>query len=818
MGHFLETIWQDLRYGARLLLKQTSFTLIAVLTLALGIAANTAIYSVVKSVLLQPLPYLQADRLLQFHFYAPSINHEQSWVAARDVADFQAQSQSFEGVGLYGFALLNLSEGGLPEAVYGLRASADLLPTLGVPPALGRYFTTEEDQPGRNHVIILSDDLWHRRFNADPDIIGRSVQLSQENYTVVGVMPPGFNFPLKMPTTARLPSQQMGYWYPLGLDIFKLSRAEPGYGAIARLKPGISIEQAQADVSQIAARLTRDYPQTNSDRGVRLVSLNDQFVGDVRLTLLILLGTVALVVLLACANITNLLLVRADGRRREMAIRQSLGASRLRLVQQAVIESLLLAFAGGAVGVLVARLTLPLLLALSPQAIPRLLESRLDGGVLGFALLVSLFAGLLCSIAPAWRAVRGNLNEGLKQTSGTASGKRGMAGRALIVAEIALALILTLGAGLLLNSFVRLINVDLGFRADQVLAAVIVPPNSRYRDATSKIEVYRRMIERVRAVPGVESTAATDSLPFSGQGESDQVRIEGRPPVATLDASLQAEVSAVTTDFLQAMGMPLLRGRFFTELDTTATTSVVVISEAAAQSYWPGEEALGKRLSVGLSDENRVWRQVVGIVQTTRNAGLDQPPRPHIYMPVEQYHSPSNFLLIRSARLSPTLARAVREAVAEVDKDQSIFLMAPMEDWVADSLTARRFALLLLGLFGMLALTLAGVGVYGVVSYEAAQRTREIGIRMALGATTREVLRLVIRQGMKPALYGVALGLLGAFALTRLIKSLLFGVSASDPLTFLLVAALLGIVALLACYLPARRAASVDPMIALRHE
>jgi len=818
MGSFFETLLQDLRYGARMLLKQPGFTFIAVLTLALGIAANTAIFSVVKSVLLRPLPYAQADRLLQFHFYAPSIDHSQEWIAARDVADFQAQSQSLERLGVYGYAVLDLSEGDLPEAIYGLRVSADLLPTLGVSPAIGRYFTLDEDQPGRNHVIILSDDLWRRRFNTDPEIIGSSVRLSQENYTVVGVMPPGFNFPLKMPTTAKLPSQQMGYWYPLGIDTSKLDRADAGYGAIARLKPGVTIQQAQAEMSQIAARLARDYPQTNADRDVRLISLKDRVVGDVRLTLLILLGAVGAVVLIACANIANLLLVRADGRRREMAIRQSLGASRLRLIQQAATESLLLALAGGAVGVLIARLSLPVLLRLSPQAIPRISDTRLDVGVLGFSLAVSVFAGLLCSIAPAWRAVRGNLNEGLKQTSGTSSGKRSAAGRALIVAELALALILTLSAGLLLNSFVRLTNVDLGFRADQVLAAVVLPPKARYPDVPSKIEFYRRVIERVRALPGVESAAATDTLPFSGQSGGDQVRIEGRPPVTTIDAAMQSEVSVVTSDFMQTMGIPLLRGRGFTEHDTAESPLIAVISEAAAQSYWPGEDPLGKRLSIGLSDDHRVWRQVVGIVKSTRNAGLDQPQRPHIYMPVEQVPSPANFLLVRSALPASNLASEVRAAVAAVDKDQPVFLTASLDAWVADSLARRRFGLLLLGLFGTLALGLAGIGVYGVVSYAVAQRTREIGIRMALGATTREVSRLMIRQAMMPVMLGLVIGLFGALALTGLLKSMLFDVSATDPLTYVLDAMLLASVALLACYFPARRATKVDPMIALRHE
>ena len=818
MRNLFETCWQDLRFGLRMLMRQPGFTVIAVVTLALGVGANTAIFSVVKSVLLEPLPYAQPDRLVQFLFYAPSIHHEQPWIAARDVADFQAQSQSFERVGLYGYAVLDFSEGDLPEAVYGLRVSADLLPALGVQPALGRYFSPEEDQPGRNHVIILSDDVWRQRFNAAPDIIGRSVRLSQESYTVVGVMPPGFNFPLKLATTAKLPSQQMGYWYPLGLNINKLSRAEAGYSAIARLKPGVSVEQAQAELSQIAARLSQDFPQTNADREVRVVSLKDQFVGDVRLTLLILLGAVGLVVLITCANIANLLLVRADGRRREMAIRQSLGAGRLRLMRQAATESLLLAVAGGAVGLIIARLSLPFLLRLSPQAIPRLIEARIDVAVIGFALAVSVLAGLLFGLAPAWRATRCNLHDTLKQTSGTSGGGRRTVGRLLIVVEVALALILTLGASLLLNSFVRLINVDPGFRADQVMVAIILPPKSRYPDVKAKIEFYRRVIERVRELPGVESAAASDSLPYSGQSGGDQIRIEGRPPVTTLDTSLQPEMSIVTTDFMQTMGIPLSRGRLFTDHDTTGAPPVVVISEAAAEFYWPGEDALGKRLSIGLSDDHRLWRQVVGIVRSTRNAGLDQPQRPHVYLPVMQYYAPANFLLVRSALPQAALARSVRQAVAEVDKDQPVFLTASMESWVADSLARRRFGLLLLGLFGALALALAGVGVYGVVSYAAAQRTREIGLRMALGATSREVLRLVIRQGMTPALLGVIVGVSGAYALTGLLKSLLYGVSANDPLTFIFVAALLVSVALAACYLPARRATKVDPMIALRHE
>jgi putative ABC transport system permease protein len=813
----MQTLWPDLRYGARMLARNPGFTLIAVLTLALGIGANTGVFSVVKSVLLRPLPYAQPDQLLQFRLYHSPLHQEQTWVPIRDVADWREQSQSFERIGAYGYAVLNFSEGGLPEAVYGLRVSADLLPALGVSPAMGRYFSPEEDQPGRNHVIILSDDLWRRRFGADPNLVGKIVLANQENYTVVGVMPPGFNFPLKMATTARLPSQQMGYWYPLGLDVSKLGRAEAGYGAIARLKPGVTIAEAQAEMDSIAVRLARDYPRTNAGREVRLVSLKDQFVGEVRLTLLILLGAVGLVVLIACANIANLLLVRADGRRREMAIRQSLGASRLRLMRQALTESLLLALSGGAVGVLLAVWTLPVLLRLSPQAIPRLGEARIDGGVFGFTLAVSILAGLLFGLAPAWRASRGNLNEDLKQASGTSGGKRGATGKALIVVEVALTLILTLGAGLLLNSFTHLMKVDLGFRADQVLAAVILPPNSRYPNVTAKLEFYRRVIERVKTLPGVESAAATDSLPYSGQNGTDQVRIEGRPPVDGIDPSLYSEVSTVTNDFQQTMGIALVRGRFFNEHDTADAPRVIVISKTTAERYWPGEDPLGKRMAFS-ADGYRTWCQVVGIVKGTHNLGLDKPQFPHVYLPVEQWPLPANFLVVRSALSSPSLTDAVRRAVAAVDKEQPVFLTARLENWVADSIARQRFGLLLLGLFGALALALAGIGIYGVVSYAVAQQTREIGIRMALGARSADVLRFVIRQGMRPVLLGLAIGFSGAFGLTRLLRSLLFGVTATDPFTFILVTALLGGMALLACYLPARRAVKVDPVTALRYE
>jgi putative ABC transport system permease protein len=809
---------QDIRYAARMLLKKPSFTLIAIVTLALGIGANTAVFSVIKSVLLGPLPYPNADHLVQFHLYFPSISYEQPWIAPRDAADWAEQSDSFERVGVYRSAMLNFSNGGLPEAVYGLRVSADLLPALGVPPALGRYFSADEDQPGNNHVIILSDDLWRSHFNRDPSIIGRRIFISRETYEVVGVMPPGFNFPLRMPLTAKLPSRQMGYWYPLGLDLGKSSREETGFGAIARLKSGVTIGQARAEMNQVASRLAADYPQTNNGREVRLVSLKDQTVGDVRPTLYVLLGAVALVVLIACANVASLLLVGAESRQQEIFIRQSLGATRWRLARQMLTESLLLAMIGGGCGVLLARWVLPLLLSVAPQAIPRLTGAGVDAGVLGFTLAVCVLSGLLFGLAPAFRTPQGDLSAGLKRNSLASSPRRGRAGNALIAAEVALALVLTLGASLLLNSFVRLISVDPGFDADKVVACVVLVPNSQYPRVEAKLEFFRRVIERVKEIPGVESAAASDTLPFSGQNGSDQVRIEGRPPVARIDASLQAEASSVTSEFIQTMGIHLIRGRLFNDHDTADAPPVAVMSEAAATQFWPGEDPLGKRMSFGVSDDHRVWRQVIGIVNTTHNAGIDQPPRPHVYLPVEQTRYPANFLVVRSELPSAKLAVAVREAVAAVDKNQPVFLTASLGDWIADSYATRRFTLVLFGIFGGLALMLAVVGIYGVISHTIGQRTREIGIRIALGAQSQDIVRLIVRDGMAPAIGGLTVGLIGAAALTRLLGSLLFEVSPLDPATFAVAAIALTIVAVLACWLPARRASTIDPLLAIRHE
>jgi putative ABC transport system permease protein len=820
-----DEMFQDLRYGLRMLLKHPGFSLIAIFTLALGIGANTAIFSVVQAVLLRPLPYAEAERLLQIRYSYPRIADEDAWVAQRDMIDWQAQSQSFERIGVYRYAILNLSEGGPPEAVYGLRATANLLPMLGERPALGRLFSPEEDRPGSNHVIILSDDLWRRRFGARPEIIGSTIRANAESYVVIGVMPPGFNFPLRLTLndSMRLPSRQMGFWIPIGADQDKLSREDTSCNAVARLKPGVSIERAQAEVNAVMAQLARDYPQSNAGREARLVSLKDQTVGESpRAVLLLLLGGVGLVVLLACANMAGLLLVRADSRRREMAIRQALGATRLRLARQMLTESMLLALGGGAAGLLLAHWSLPLVLKLGPPTLPRIGAARIDLWVFGFSLAVTSLAGLLFGLAPAWRAARNRenerLNEGLKQTGRGARLRRSFTGGALIVSETAIALVLTIGAGLLLNSFARVLKVDPGFSTEHVLASTIVLPSAQYPTPQSKVDFFRRVLERIEALPGVEAAGATDGLPLSGHDHSDQVRIEGRPPVKTFDPGLQADTSAVSPHYLRAIGATLLRGRFIDEQDRVGSLPVTIISETAAERFWPGEDPLGKRLSVGLSDEKRVWRQVVGIVRSTRHRGLDGPVRPEVFLPIEQTSDWPFNLAVRSTLPKESLAGAVRRAVAAVDPAQPIFLTTSMEEMLADSLSERRFSLSLLTAFSLLALLLAAVGIYGVLSYTVTRRTHEIGVRLALGAGPRQVSSLMVKQGMKPALIGMGTGLAAALGLTRLMKSLLFGVSATDPLTFAAGALLLTGVALLACYFPARRATKVDPLIALRRD
>jgi putative ABC transport system permease protein len=809
-----EEMFQDLRYGARMLAKNPGFTLIAVITLALGVGANAAIFSVVRSVLIRPLPFAQPDRLMQARYLEqpgiPQGDHL-SWIARLDLVDWRTRSRSFERVGGYWYDSLVLPGEGAPEFIRGASVTQDLLPMLGVQPALGRYFLPGEGKAGGERLIILSDELWRRRFGADPGIVGRTIRSIDRTYIAVGVMPPGFNFPLRQQREVVRFPLQMGFWTLSDDDLSKEGR-DGQYNAILRLKPGVGAERAQAELETLFAQSVRDNPQGRDKTmiGVRLISLKDQTIGGAATALPILLGAVGLVVLIVCANIANLLLARADGRRKEMAIRQSLGASRFRLVRQALTESLLLALAGGGAGALLAVWSLGLLLKLGPHYIPRLGESRIDALTLLFTLALTAVAGLLFGALPAWRSARVDLNETLKQAAGRAGSRRNSMrapGNLLVTIEIALALALTLGAGLMLNSFARLMRVDQGLRVKGVTAAVI-PAGAAF---------LRRVIERLEATPGVEAAGSSNGLPMTEHGHVDfHLKIEGRPQTAPDDLSTFTRVHVVSADYLRAFGVPLLRGRLISANDTAAATPVAVINETAAQRFWNGADPVDKR--IGLSYGLGVWRQVVGVVKSTRHLGLDRAPEPEVYIPVEQEPFPQTLLFVRSSLSKAEIARGIRQAVAAVDRNQPIQIITPMDDLLADSVSTRRFTTLLLGGFSALGLMLAMMGVYGVVSYAVARRTPEIGVRIALGAQSRDVLRMILAQGLKPVAIGSVAGLIASLALGRVLSSLLYGVTATDPATFAVVVLLLSLAALLACWLPARRATKVDPIVALRRE
>ncbi len=817
----IETLFQDLRYGMRMLLKNPGFTLIALLTLSLGIGANTAIFSIVKSVLIQPLPFAQPERLMQAEyrpkpgFIVPQ-DDMLSWIDRRDMVDWRTRSHSFERIGGYWSARLTLHGEGAPEVITGVSVTHDLLPALGIQPALGRYFLPEGAKLGGDRLIILSDDLWRSRFGANPGIVGQTIRSNDGTYVVVGVMPPGFNFPLKQRKDVRMPFRQTGFWTLADDDLIREIRDTRQYNVVLQLKLGVSAEQARVELETLFAQRAHDNPATNDNPmiGIRLVSLKDHTVGEAGTVLLMLFGAIGLVVLIVCANIANLLLARADGRRKEMAVRQSLGASRLRLVRQALTESLLLALAGGAAGAVLAACSLRLLLKLSPHYIPRLGESRIDTGTLAFTLTVTVMAGLLFGALPAWRSARVDLNETLKQTAGRAGAWRSSLaapGNLLVIFEIALALMLTLGAGLLLNSFARLMMVDPGLRTDGVTAALI-PSNFAFS---------RQVIERLERTPGIEAAGVSNGLPLAGVGAGDpNLRIEGRPRTALDDRSMTSRIHVVSSDYLRTLGIPLLRGRPLAANDTATTIPVAVINETAAQRFWPGADPIGKRLSLsyGRPEGQEVWRQVVGIVKSTRHSGIVQEPMPEVYIPVEQEPWPTPLLFVRSSLPRAAVTGAIRKAVAAIDKSQPIMTIFSMDDLLADSISTQRFSVSLLGGFSVLAMILAMMGIYGVVSYTVGQRMPEIGIRVALGAQRRDVVRLILAQGLKPVLIGSGIGLIAAIALSRVLSSLLYGVTATDPATFAIVVLLLTSAALLACYLPARRATKVDPITALRFE
>jgi putative ABC transport system permease protein len=809
----LEQLAQDLRFGARMLLKRPGFALVAIITLALGIGANTAIFSVINTVLLEPLPYKDPGRLVMVWEDDTTAGFARNTPAPANFVDWRDQSQSFEGMAATHRISVNLTGEGEPERIDGRRVSANLFDLLGVEPYAGRTFLAEEDQPGQSRVAILSYGLWQRRFGSDLEIIGRTITLNSVSVTVVGIMPPQFQFP----------SPQDELWIPIAFSPQESARRNGHYlEVVARTRPGVTIKQARAEMETIAARLQQQYPDSNAGVSAAVVPLHEQVVGDIKPALFVLMGAVGFVLLIACANVANLLLARAAVRQKEIAIRLALGAGRFRLIRQFLTESILLASIGGVAGLLLALWGVNLLKAFIPESIAQARAITIDAKVLIFTLLVSVLTGLIFGLAPATQASNFNLSETLKEGGrDSAAGSRGNRVRGLLViVEVAVSLILLIGAGLLINSFLRLRSVDPGFRSENLLTMGMVLTPQKYPDQARRSAFYTDLIGRIEALPGVQSAAVTNWIPLVFQGDNIGISIEGRPDSGP--SQRPTVVTRVTSPhYFTTMGIELLRGRQFGQQDAADSPPVVIISETMARRFWPGEDPIGKRITSGepTSADPNDWLTVIGVVNDVRQFELNADPRPQMYLSYTQagFFAP-RFLVVRTKGEPLSLASTVRAALWEIDKDQPVSNIRTMEDVLSGSIARQRFSMLLLGIFAVLALVLAAVGIYGVMSYSVAQRTREIGIRMALGAQRRDVLKLVISQGMKLAIAGVTAGLAGAFLLTRLIESLLFGVSANDPVTFILIAFLLTGVALLACYVPARRATRVDQIIALRYE
>ena len=818
----MNTLLQDLQYGLRMLLKHKSVTAIAVLTLALGIGANTAIFSVVNAVLLNPLPYREPDRLVAIWENVPT--HGRWRASPANFFDWKKQNTVFEDVVAFSGSAMTITGDGEPQQLIGARVSSGYFGVVGIQPLLGRSFAPEEHEPGKGQVVILGHGLWKRRYGGDSSLINRTVTLNGASYTVVGVMPSGI-YPVRPTTsgTITFDEQQQDFLLPMSFTAeWAGVRGAHVLGVLARLKSGISFEQAVTEMNTIGTRLEKEH-QANRGEGIIVSQFMNEVVGDVRPALLTLLGAVALVLLIACANVAGLLLAQHAGRSKEIAIRAALGAGRGRLVRQFFLEGLLLSLLGTAAGITLASLGIKVLLQFVPAGVPRLAQVGLDWRVLGFTMLVALGTCLIFGLIPAWHASKPDLHTTLEQ-SGRTSGpgaSRLRFRQVLVVFQVSVAVILVIGAGLLVKSFWLLQRVDPGFQPEGVLTAGLTLPVSKYSTPDHINGFHKQLLERLSALPGVKTATIAYDHPLTSNW-LDSFQIEGRV-VPAESRSQSANFVPIGPGYFDTVGLKLAAGRRFTPLDDQDHPGVVLINESFVKHYFPNENPLGQKLRLG--PPARIWDnqkltsfEIVGIVHDVKLAGLEAPSEPAYYVPASQAPLDDMTLLVRTTTDPLSIVGAVRQAVWSIDPNQPISNVATLEKAVDDSIAPRRLNMLLMGLFGGLAMLLSAVGFYGLLSHAVTQRTQEMGIRMALGAQVSDVLKLVLKQGMLLALAGEVIGLVGAFALTRLIRGLLFGVTPNDATTFIAVVGVLTIVAFLACYLPARRATKVDPLVALRYE
>jgi putative ABC transport system permease protein len=800
----MRILWQDLRYGVRTFLKQPGFTLVAVLTLTLGIGANSVIFSVVNAVLLRPLSFKEPEQLIRIWETLPQGGTGTASVP--NLKDWRDQNDVFTQVAGYMTPSFNLQNQDSPERVSGATVTTDFFNVLGVPPQLGRTFREGEDQPGNHRVVVLSNQLWQRNFSSDPRIVGKNILVNGESFTIIGVMPPGFRFP------ARLTE----LWTPLALPHDRAgNRGSHFLSVIALLKPGVTLTQAQQQMSGIARRLEEQYPDNQAGRGILLAQLQETMVRNARPALLVLLSAVGFVLLIACTNVANLLLARATARRREIAIRLALGAGRWRLMRQLLTESLLLSMIGGALGLSLAKWGVNVLATMAAQVLPRSSEVGLDGRVAAFTLLLSLFTGIVFGLVPAIQSSGVDVQTTLKEGGSAGESRQSNWLRSLlVVAEIAAAFILLIGAGLTIKTFIHLQRADAGLRSENVLTMSLTLPEAKYQTPPSSASFFRRLLERVSSLPGVEAAGVINLLPLQQWGSNSDFQIEGRPPFPPGKAPL-VENRVVSPDYFRALGIPLIAGRFLNAQDNEQSIRVTLINQTFAQRYFPNQDAIGKRIDPGYGE----WMTIVGVVGDVKQSGLTQAVRAEHYAPYSQLRvSNTMSLAVRTSSDPTSLGAAIRREVQALDPSLPIYNVKTMETVIRESVSDRRLNMILLGLFAAVAVTLAIVGIYSVMSYTVTQSTREIGIRVALGAQQRDILKLVLGHGLVLAIAGIGIGLAGAILLTRLMRALLFGVSATDPLTFSGVSAMLIVAALLACFIPARRAAKVDPITALRHE